>query len=99
MTSELERASTKVLHREDHGPSRTVWVFRVGGRSPMAMGRLFVTRSEGSPLHLLHPRRRLPAGKYEMMFARYGVRWLVTLAEARDEDQTDAMLVAGRVPL
>ena len=82
----------------EHGPSRIVWVFRVGGRTPMAIGKLFVARSEGSPLHLLHPRRRLATGRYDMMFARYGVRWPVNMAPVEDE-VADAMLVTGRVPL
>ena len=82
----------------EHGPSRIVWVFRVGGHTPMAIGKLFVTRSDGSPLHLLHPRRRLAPGRYAMMFARYGVRWPVTMAPVEDE-VPDAMLVTGRVPL
>ncbi len=87
-------ASTPVL-----GPSRIVWVFRPGNYVPMAVGKLYVVREDGSPHHLLQPRRRLAAGRYELMFARYGVRWPVTLASVADGDHADDMLVWGRVPL
>ena len=81
------------------GPSRIVWVFRLDSPIPMAIGRLYVVRAEGSPLHLLMPRRRLAAGRYELMFARYGVRWPVTLTSVTGGAHADDMLVLGRVPL
>ena len=81
------------------GPSRIVWVFRVNGPQPMAIGRLFVIPELGSPCHLLTPRRRLVPGRYEVMFARYGHRWPVTLTSVDGSDNADDMLVLGRVPL
>ncbi|MFA7248554.1 MAG: hypothetical protein WC273_02880 [Dehalococcoidia bacterium] len=81
------------------GPSRIVWVFRVEGPIPMAIGRLFVIGEPGSPDHLLQPRRRLAPGRYDLMFARYGVRWPVTLARIENGVHPDDMLVTGRVPL
>ena len=80
------------------GPSRIVWVFRVDGPIPMAIGKLYVVREADSPLHLLKPRRRLVPGRYELMFARYGHRWPVTLTSAED-GHPDDMLVLGRIPL
>ena len=79
------------------GPSRIVWAFRVGSPAPMAIGKLFVLRAPGSPLHLLVPRRRLAPGRYDLMFARYGVRWPVALTNAASG--STHMIVAGRVPL
>ena len=76
-----------------------MWVFRVDGPIPMAIGKLYVVRDEGSPHHLLKPRRRLTAGRYDLMFARYGVRWPVTLTSIDGGDHVDDMLVSGRVPL
>lgn len=81
------------------GPSRIVWVFRPDNYTPMAIGKLYVVREDGSPHHLLQPRRRLAPGRYELMFARYGVRWPVTLTSIEDGDHADDMLVWGRVPL
>jgi len=81
------------------GPSRIVWVFRIDGLTPMAIGKLYVVRAEGSPQHLLMPRRRLAPGRYELMFARYGVRWPVTLTSVEGGAHADDMLVLGRVPL
>ncbi len=81
------------------GPSRIVWVFRVGGLTPLAIGKLFVVREAGSPEHLLMPRRRLMPGRYELMFARYGRRWPVSMTRIEDGDHADDMRVLGRVPL
>ncbi|MSQ30696.1 MAG: hypothetical protein EXR64_01525 [Dehalococcoidia bacterium] len=81
------------------GPSRIVWVFRVGGPQPMAIGRLYVLGAVGSPQHLLQPRLRLAPGRYNLMFARYGVRWPVTLTRIEGGAHADDMLVWGRVPL
>jgi hypothetical protein len=81
------------------GPSRIVWVFRSDNYTPMAIGKLYVVRGEGSPHHLLQPRRRLSPGRYELMFARYDVRWPVNLTSVEDGDHADEMLVWGRVPL
>ena len=81
------------------GPSRIVWVFRVGSFVPLAIGKLYVVREDGSPHHLLQPRRRLAPGRYELMFARYGVRWPVTLTSIEGGDHPDDMLAWGRVPL
>ena len=81
------------------GPSRIVWVFRVDGPHPLAIGKLYVIREPGSTLHLLQPRRRLAAGRYELMFARHGVRWPVNLLHAPAGGHPDDMLVEGRVPL
>ncbi len=81
------------------GPSRIVWVFRVDGPIPMAIGKLYVVREPGSPKHLLKPRRRLVPGRYDLMFARYGVRWPVTLTSVENGDHADDMIVLGRVPL
>ena len=81
------------------GPSRIVWVFRPGNYVPMAIGKLYVVREDGSPHHLLQPRRRLAPGRYELMFARYGVRWPVNLTSVEAGDHPDDMMVWGRVPL
>lgn len=81
------------------GPSRIVWMFRPGNYIPMAIGKLYVVREDGSPHHLLQPRRKLAPGRYELMFARYGVRWPVSLTKVEDGDHPDDMLVWGRVPL
>jgi len=78
-----------------------VWVFRIDGLHPLAIGKLYVVRDATSPLHMLAPRRQLAPGRYEMMFARYGVRWPVTLTNvvASKGAVTSNMLVSGRVPL
>ena len=81
------------------GPSRISWLFRISSPIPTAIGRLFVLREGDSPLHLLQPRRRLTPGKYEVMFARYGHRWPVTLTRIEDGAHADDMRVEGRVPL
>lgn len=81
------------------GPSRVVWVFRVNGPQPMAIGRLYVVGEPGSPGHLLQPRVRLAPGRYDLMFARYGHRWPVTLMRIENGVHADDMLVSGRVPL
>ena len=94
-----EAAAVEAPHAPVLGPSRIVWVFRVDGWTPLAIGKLFVVREPGSPHHLLQPRRRLMPGRYEVMFARYGVRWPVTLTRAENPGHPDDMTVWGRVPL
>ena len=94
-----KRPAAKPAAPLELGPSRIVWVFRVGGWMPLSIGKLFVVRDEGSPHHLLMPRRRLMPGRYELMFARYGVRYPVTLTRTEDPGHADDMTVWGRVPL
>ena len=91
--------TTTSNHVVSLGPSRIVWLFRASNPIPMGIGRLFVLRDGDSPHHLLQPRRRLAPGKYDVMFARYGHRWPVTLARLESGDHADDMLVEGRVPL
>ncbi|TAK74611.1 MAG: hypothetical protein EPO16_10595 [Dehalococcoidia bacterium] len=73
-------------------------MFRTGNDTPMAIGKLFAGRAASSLEHVLLPRCRLAPGRYDMMFARYGVRWPVTLAPVED-GEPHTMLVRGRVPL
>jgi hypothetical protein len=85
-----------------HGASRMTWVYRNRGRLPLAVGWLY-THDDGSGraglIHRLVPQRHLAPGRYDLMFARYGVTWPVTLR--RDEGSSDprSMIVEGRIPL
>ena len=76
-----------------HGASRMTWVYRNRGRLPLdGSGRAGL-------IHRLVPQRHLAPGRYDLMFARYGVTWPVTLR--RDEGSSDprSMIVEGRIPL
>ncbi len=88
----------------EHGPSRMVWVFRNRGTKALSVG--WMTTSEGSggggragtETRLL-PFRRLMPGRYDIIMARYGVAWPVTLTVAEGAEDPRTMTVSGRVPL
>ena len=68
-----------------HGPSRIVWVYRNRGAVALAIG---CCRSATSFL-----------GRYDLMMARYGEAWPVTLTRDEDAEDERMMVVTGRVPL
>lgn len=83
----------------DLGPSRPVWIYRVGGGHVIATGRLY-NPAMMDPTRVLEPSRHLPPGRYELQFGRYQHMWPVQLdRNSRTPDGRERMRVAGFVPL
>jgi hypothetical protein len=80
------------------GPSRFVWVYRVGGSSPVSVGRLYNPEML-DPTRILEPMRNLPPGRYAIQFGRYQHAWPVSLEDAPARESTRRMRVSGFVPL
>ncbi len=86
----------------EHGPSRMVWVYRNRGTKALAIGWLSAyedgTGRAGRITRLL-PFRHLMPGRYDIVMARYGVAWPVTLEVEENAEDPRTMLVTGRIPL
>lgn len=86
----------------DHGPSRMVWVYRNQSPKALAIGWLTSyedgTGSAGRISRLL-PFRHLMPGRYDIVMARYGKAWPVTLEADEDAEDSRTMILTGRVPL
>ncbi|MQC17669.1 MAG: hypothetical protein DWG80_01165 [Chloroflexi bacterium] len=88
----------------EHGPSRMVWVFRNRGTKALSVGWMTTYDDvggggrAGTQTKLL-PFRRLMPGRYDIIMARYGVAWPVTLTVDEDAEDPRMMVVSGRVPL
>jgi hypothetical protein len=83
----------------DLGPSRIVWLYRVGGIDPVAMGRLY-NPEVMNPSRVLEPMRHIPPGRYAIQFGRYQHAWPVSLDHLeQSEDGRERMRVRGFVPL
>lgn len=86
----------------DHGPSRMVWVYRNRGSVPLAIAWISAyedgTGRAGRITRLL-PFRNLMPGRYDIVMARYGESWPVTLSDDPEAEDPRMMLVTGRVPL
>ncbi|MGE3961421.1 MAG: hypothetical protein AB7F65_07035 [Dehalococcoidia bacterium] len=88
----------------DHGTSRIVWVYRNRGSVALAIGWLSVyEEGDGGGRHQriyrLLPFRHLMPGRYDLVMARYGESWPVSLTRDEDAEDDRMMIVTGRVPL
>jgi hypothetical protein len=84
---------------ETLGNSRMTWVYRIGGRVPLAVGKAYATADARNPDHVLVPFRWLPPGRYELQFGRYAVGYPVNLQRLDAHEDSRAMLVRGHLPL
>jgi len=86
----------------EHGTSRMVWVYRNRSPKVLAVGWLSEyedgTGRAGRITRLL-PFRHLMPGRYDIVMARYGKAWPVTLTPDEDFKDPRTMLVDGRIPL
>lgn len=86
----------------DHGLSHIVWVYRNRGSVPLGIGWLRRDRDgagrAGRTLRLRLFRHLMP-GRYDLVMARYGKRWPVTLEPDPETEDAREMSVTGRVPI
>ncbi|MDA0271362.1 MAG: hypothetical protein O2919_10075 [Chloroflexi bacterium] len=81
------------------GNSHATWVRRVGGKRPLAIGRLYTTADRLNPHRIFVPFRWLVPGRYELHLMRYDIGYPVTLERAEDHPDSRAMVVKGHVPI